>query len=97
MPEVNDELIDKLATLSKLEFNSDEKDHIKKDLGRILGFVEQLSEIDVEGTKPLIYVNEDINVLRDDTVHTDITQDEGLSNAPQKDSDYFKVPKVLKK
>ncbi|NNF02384.1 MAG: Asp-tRNA(Asn)/Glu-tRNA(Gln) amidotransferase subunit GatC, partial [Bacteroidia bacterium] len=83
--------------LSKLEFDEQEKEKIKTDLGRILGFVDQLNKVDVTGLEPLIYVNEDINVLRDDTIHTNITQEEALSNAPQKDSDYFKVPKVLKK
>ena len=76
MPEVNDELIDKLASLSKLEFSQEEGEHIKSDLKRILGFVEQLNEVDVNGVKPLIYVNEDTNVLREDIASTNISQDE---------------------
>ena len=97
MPDVNDELIDKLSALSKLEFDAVEKDKIKSDLSRILGFVEQLNKVDVSGVEPLIYINEDVNVLRKDIAETGISREEALSNAPHRDSDYFKVPKVLKK
>jgi aspartyl-tRNA(Asn)/glutamyl-tRNA(Gln) amidotransferase subunit C len=95
--QVNDELIDKLATLSRLEFEVEEKRKIKKDLTRILDFVEKINELDLENVEPLIFMGGEVNVLREDEVRKVITQDEALLNAPKHDSDYFKAPKVIGK
>ena len=94
---IDNELVDKLAELSKLEFDEQGKEAIKKDLQKILNLVEKLEEIDVEGIEPLIYMTDEKNVLRKDLVKDTVTKDEALFNAPQRDSDYFKVPKVIKK
>ena len=69
---------------------------MKSDLKNILGFVDRLSEVDTEGIEPLVYINEEVNVLRADEVSNEVSQENALKNAPQKDSDYFKVPTVLK-
>ena len=94
---IDNELVDRLAELSKLEFDEQGKEAIKKDLQKILNLVEKLEEIDVEGIEPLIYMTDEKNVLRKDLVKDTVTKDEALFNAPQRDSDYFKVPKVIKK
>ena len=94
---IYNELVDRLAELSKLEFDEQGKEAIKKDLQKILNLVEKLEEIDVEGIEPLIYMTDEKNVLRKDLVKDTVTKDEALLNAPQRDSDYFKVPKVIKK
>lgn len=93
---VDDQLIDKLAELSKLEFDAQEKEAIQKDLNRILTFMEQLNNIDTEGVEPLIYVNEEYNIFREDVVNHPISKEEALANAPLHDSDYIKVPKFVK-
>jgi len=95
--EINNELIDKLSALAKLEFEGDDKELIKEDLTKMLGFVEKLNNVDTEGVEPLIYMTEEESVMRPDVVKETISQEEALKNAPQKDSYYFKVPKVLKK
>lgn len=92
---VNDQLIDKLATLSKLEFDVVSKQEIKSDLNKILNFMEKLNELDTEGIEPLMYINEDVNVFREDTVNYPITKVEALMNAPLKDTNYIKVPKFV--
>lgn len=94
---IDRDLINKLAELSKLEFNDEDAAEIQKNLGNILDLVEKLQEVDTEGVEPLIYMNENINVFRDDVVKQVITKEEGLKNAPDKDSDYIKVPKVIDK
>lgn len=93
--EVNEILVNKLAGLSKLRFEPAEKAKLIKDLGNILHLVDKLNEVDTEGVAPLVYLNEETDVLRKDVVVSEITKEEGLKNAPQKDSDYFKVPKVI--
>ncbi len=87
--------IRRLAELAKLEFDEKQQQEIAKDLGRMLDFVDKLKELDTKGVEPLIYMSDEVNVLRDDEAKTEITRDEALSNAPKRDSDYFKVPKVL--
>jgi len=97
MSRIDDKTIDHIAKLANLEFNDKEKEGIRKDLNQILGFVDQLNAIDTEGVEPLIYMNEEQDSLREDKVTYQIPQEEALRNAPDKDSDYFKVPKVLKR
>jgi aspartyl-tRNA(Asn)/glutamyl-tRNA(Gln) amidotransferase subunit C len=95
--EVTGALVDKLAHLSRLEFNAAEKEEIKYDLQRMISFVEKLDELDLEGTEPLLHMSENVNVLRDDEVKGSITREEALKNAPAHDDKFFKVPKVIKK
>jgi len=95
--EVTGALVDKLAHLSRLEFNTAEKEEIKNDLQRMISFVEKLDELDLEGTEPLLHMSENVNVLRDDEVKGSITREEALKNAPAHDDKFFKVPKVIKK
>ena len=95
--EVNNKLIQDIAKLSKLKFDDSAEEKMKADLEKMLDFVDKLNEIDTEGIDPLIYMSEEINVLREDKVSEEISQEEALKNAPEKDSDYFKVPTVLKK
>ena len=92
---ITDETIDRLAHLARLEFVDEEKENIRKDLEKVLGFCEQLNALDTEGVEPLIFINDEQNVLREDEVRQDITHEEALRNAPKKDSDYFRVPKVI--
>lgn len=95
--EVNDALVGKLARLSRLQFNETEKAEIKNDLQRMIGFVEKLNELDLDGVKPLLHMSEEVNVLREDEVKGSITRKEAFKNAPLHDEQFFKVPKVIKK
>ena len=94
---VNDELIDKLANLVRLEFNDEEKKLIKKDLQEMIGFIDKLNELDTTGVEPLLHMSDNINVFRDDEVAGMISREEALKNAPMHDEQFFKVPKVIKK
>ena len=95
--EVTDALVDKLAKLSMLHFDEAEKASIKKDLERMISFVEKLNELDTSGVAPLLHLSENINVLREDEVKGSISREEGLRNAALHDQQFFKVPKVIKK
>ena len=95
--DITDRTVDDLAHLARLQFEGEEKQAIKKDMNRMLEFMEVLNEIDTKDVEPLIYMTEETNVIREDVSKSTITQEEALKNAPDKDSDYFKVPKVLKK
>lgn len=88
-------MVERIAQLSKLKFEGNAKNAIKADLERMIDFVDKLNEIDTENVEPLIFITNEINHLRKDEAKQEITQQEALSNAPAKDSDYFKVPKVI--
>ena len=95
--EINTELIDKLADLSQLEFDQKAKEMMQGDLQKILVFVNTLNEVNTDNVEPLVYMSEETNVLRKDEVKEHLDKDLALKNAPDKNSDYFKVPTVLKK
>jgi aspartyl-tRNA(Asn)/glutamyl-tRNA(Gln) amidotransferase subunit C len=95
--EVNDALVDKLANLARLRFDTTEKQGIKNDLQRMIQFVEKLNELDTTGVTPLLHMSEQVNILRDDEVRGSVSRAEALQNAPVHDEQFFKVPKVIKK
>ena len=95
--EVNDALIDKLSTLARLRFDDTEKAGIKKDLQRMIAFVEKLNELDTTGVEPLLHISNNVNILRADEVKGSITREAGLKNAAEHDELFFKVPKVISK
>lgn len=95
--EVNDALVQQLATLSRLEFSPEESAAIQQDLQRMITFVEKLSALDTTGVAPLLHMTEDANVLREDKVVPSISRETALQNAPAANDQYFKVPKVIKK
>lgn len=95
MTTVNDNLIDNLSHLSRLEFEGEEREKIKKDLEKVIDFCNKLSAVDTTELEPLVYIAEEQNVIREDKVVVSISKEEALKNAPKKDSDYFRVPKVI--
>jgi aspartyl-tRNA(Asn)/glutamyl-tRNA(Gln) amidotransferase subunit C len=95
--EINEEIVDHIAHLSRLEFEGEKKVAIREDLQRIITFIDKLREVDTENVEPLIFMTEEVNRLREDIPVDSLTQEEVLKNAPKRDSDYFRIPKVLDK
>ena len=95
--EVNDELVNNIARLARLNFKDEEKEEIKHDLQKMIAFIEKLNELDTTGVEPLLHMSENVNVLREDEVQGSVSREEALSNAPVHDEQFFKVPKVIKK
>lgn len=95
--EVNDALIEKLAHLARLEFKDDEKEELKGDLEKMIGFFDKLSELDTTGVEPLLHVSENVNIFRKDEVKGEIPKEDVFKNAPLHNDAFFKVPKVIKK
>lgn len=87
--------VDEIAHLARLEFSEEAKQGIITDMNRMLDFVDKLNEVNTDNVEPLIYMTQEQNVLREDTPQITLTQKEALKNAPQKDTDYFKAPKVI--
>jgi len=92
---IDKETLNKIAHLARLEF--DEKDAVKMmhDMSSMVSFVEKLNEVDTTGIEPLTTMSHEINALREDDVKPHLDHDLALLNAPNKDENYFRVPKVL--
>jgi len=95
--QVDDALIEKLSRLAMLEFNETEKEAIKNDLQKMIGFVDKLKETDTTGVEPLLHMSTEMDVFRKDIPGNMLTREEALQNAPQHDGRYFQVPKMIKK
>jgi aspartyl-tRNA(Asn)/glutamyl-tRNA(Gln) amidotransferase subunit C len=87
--------VDELATLARLKFEGEEKEQVRQDLEKILDMCEKLNEVNTNGVEPLIYMTDTQNCLREDRVEQEMTHEEAMKNAPKKDSDFFRVPKVI--
>ena len=86
-----------VAKLAKLSFTEPELDSLTSELNSVLGYIDQLKEVDVSGVTPLENINEAVekNVFRSDVVQPSLTREEALKNAPRSADGYFLVPKVL--
>lgn len=85
----------KIAHLARLEFDENSAKKMTTDMTQILDWVEKLNEVDTENVEPLITMSSEENVMRKDEVGQHLDHEKGLKNAPQRDSDYFRVPKVM--
>jgi aspartyl-tRNA(Asn)/glutamyl-tRNA(Gln) amidotransferase subunit C len=94
---ITDKIVDHIAHLARLKFEGESKDKIRQDMERIVNFMEILQEVETENVEPLIFMSDEVNRLREDVSEVTVSQDEALKNAPKKDSDYFRIPKVLDK
>tara|TARA_B100001758_G_C18360506_1_gene585440 strand:- start:1009 stop:1302 length:294 start_codon:yes stop_codon:yes gene_type:complete len=94
---IDKKTVDKIAKLSKLKFNEEEGDLILNDMNKMLEFIDQLNELNTKDIDPLIHMSDEVNKLRNDINQELISQKEALKNSPEKDSTYFKLPKVLDK
>jgi aspartyl-tRNA(Asn)/glutamyl-tRNA(Gln) amidotransferase subunit C len=93
--EIDRNLILKLENLTRLELSETERIKLQGSLNDILKMVDKLNEVNTEGVEPLVYVNDEITSLREDKVNHELSQKDALSNAPNHNGKYFKVPKVI--
>jgi aspartyl-tRNA(Asn)/glutamyl-tRNA(Gln) amidotransferase subunit C len=87
--------IEKVALLARLQLSDAELDTMTGQLAQIVGYVDQLSEVDTEGVEPMAHAIELSNVFKDDRVAPSLTREEALANAPHHDGRGYLVPAVL--
>ncbi|MEL6172595.1 MAG: Asp-tRNA(Asn)/Glu-tRNA(Gln) amidotransferase subunit GatC [Pseudomonadota bacterium] len=85
----------KVAKLARIRVEDDELPALAQEFNTILGFIEQLSEVDVDGVEPMVSVTPMRLKRRDDAVSDGDQQGEVLSNAPDAREGFFSVPKVV--
>ena len=93
---IDQTLISRLEHLARLELSETEREGIRKDLNNILQMVEKMEGLNTDNVEPLVYINEQENVWREDKVQGQVPREAALKNAPDKNDKFFKVPKVIK-
>ena len=84
-----------VANLARLQLSENEVKNLSKDMNNILGYMNLLNELDTENIEPLEHVIDLKSRLRSDIAEQPMTHADALKNAPDADSDYFRVPKVI--
>ena len=92
---IDKKLVQDIAHLGRLEVSPAKEEEMANELNKIVDWMEQLNEVDTTGIEPLIHISTELNVLREDEEGNILAHDKALKNAPKKDSNYFRVPKVI--
>ena len=92
---ISDETIEYVGILAKLELSREEREEARRDMGRMLDYIDQLNELDTRGVEPMSHVFPVNNVFREDVVENDGSRGNILANAPQQKDGMFKVPTTV--
>lgn len=92
---ISDETIEYVGVLAKLELSDKEREAAKKDMGRMLDYIDKLNELDTSGVEPLSHVFPVRNVFREDVVTNGDESERILENAPEQQDNMFVVPKTF--
>ena len=92
---IDDATIDYVGILAKLALSDEEKEQAKKDMGRMLDYIDQRGELDTEGVEPMTHLFPVQNIFREDVVTNGDDRDSMLKNAPGEKDGMFVVPKTI--
>jgi aspartyl-tRNA(Asn)/glutamyl-tRNA(Gln) amidotransferase subunit C len=92
---ISQELVQKTAHLARLTLTAEESVAMADNLTAVLSWMDKLSELDTTSVEPLIHISAETNVLRADVAEPSLAHDKALINAPDADSSYFRVPRVI--
>ncbi len=87
--------VEKVALLARLQLSPDELDRMTEQLSVIVGYVDQLAELDTLETEPMAHAVELKNVFRADEMRPSLDRAAALANAPHQDGEFYLVPAVL--
>jgi aspartyl-tRNA(Asn)/glutamyl-tRNA(Gln) amidotransferase subunit C len=87
--------VEKVAKLARLQLSDEELDRYGQQLGAILDYIAKLEKLDVAGLEPLAQAVDTSNVFRDDVPRPGLPREAALQNAPEKNGDFFIVPKII--
>lgn len=92
---ISDETIEYVGILAKLELSDKEKEQARRDMGRMLDYIDKLGELDTTGVEPMSHVFPVQNVFREDEVTNGEMREQLLANAPQEKDGMFMVPRTF--
>tara|TARA_Y100001968_G_C18886132_1_gene493998 strand:- start:20 stop:307 length:288 start_codon:yes stop_codon:yes gene_type:complete len=85
----------KVAQLARLELPEDQIETYRAQIEEILSYVDQLQEIDTKNVPPTTRAVEVVNAMREDIVEVKCSREDILNQAPKREGDFFRVPKIL--
>lgn len=92
---IDDKMIEYVGILAKLELSEEEKESARKDMGRMLDYIDKLNALDTKGVEPMSHVFPLYNVFREDVVENTDDRENMLANAPQQQDGAFVVPRTI--
>ena len=92
---IDDTVMENVEILEKLALTEEERKKAKEKMQEMLDYVDKLNELDTDGIEPLSHTFSIGNVFREDVVKPSLDRELALSNAPQQEDGYFRVPKIL--
>ena len=92
---IDEEQVRRVALLSRLELSDEEIAQFSGQLSDIVEYIEKLNELNTDNVEPLAHCLPVHNVLREDKPRPSLSNDQALANAPDREDEYFKVPKIL--
>ena len=95
MTKITSSDVRKVAQLARLELPEDQIETYTSQLEEILSYVDQLQEIDTQNVSPTTRAVEVVNAMREDLVENNCSREEILNQAPNREGDFFRVPKIL--
>jgi aspartyl-tRNA(Asn)/glutamyl-tRNA(Gln) amidotransferase subunit C len=87
--------VEHVARLARLALTAEEKERMREQLDRILGYIDKLRELDITGVEPTSHAIPVLNVMRPDEMRPSLPTAEMLANAPDRRDDFFRVPRIL--
>ena len=93
---ITKEIVRKTAHLARLTFSEEGETQMVQDLQKMVNWVDKLQEVDTDDVEPLTSMSPEINVFRADEVANQLARASTFRNAPKHDSEFFRVPKVIK-
>ena len=92
---ITKEDVERVALLARLELSSEEKELFAEQLDKIFHHIEKLNQLDTEKVEPLAHAVDIVNAFREDRVVNRPSTDSLLANAPAREENFFKVPKII--
>jgi aspartyl-tRNA(Asn)/glutamyl-tRNA(Gln) amidotransferase subunit C len=93
--QIDKQTLANIAHLARLQFEEAQTEQMIAEMSKILSWMEKLNEINTDRVAPLIHISQEINVLRNDEPQISLDHEKALCNAPKRDANYFRVPKVI--
>ena len=87
--------VEHVARLTRLELSPEERERMREQLDRILGYIDKLRQLDTAGVEPTSHAVPMVNVFRDDELRPCLSPEEMLANAPDRSGEFFRVPRII--
>lgn len=94
-PKITSAEVEHVARLARLELSEPEKERMRSQLDAILTYIDKLRGLDTAGVEPTSHAIPVLNVMREDEVRPCVPAEEMLANAPEREGNFFRVPRII--